>query len=105
MSDLTKIVGGLQEVNKAAATSALIVQTVGGLIGVIKNVINSGKEAGVDVDQFDVAIAGFDAAIATAQTKDAEYQAERDRQIAAQQAEAGVDADGNPVEPGAVPTS
>ncbi len=96
MSTIGKIVGGLEEVNKAAVTSTLIVETVSGLIGVIKGIITRGRESGIDVDGFDVAIASLDAAIATAQTRDAEYQQLRAEQEAAKVAE-GADLSGDAV--------
>lgn len=74
MVDLGKVTSGLKEANSALVTSTLIVTALSGLIGTIKALIGAARDNGVDVSEFDVAIAGFDAAIATAQTRSAEYQ-------------------------------
>lgn len=87
MSTLSSITKGAQDINATIATTTLIVTAIGGLVGAIKGIVDGAREQGQDVAEFEVAIASFDAALASVQTKSAEYARLRDEQRAAEAAE------------------
>jgi hypothetical protein len=87
MADMQDVTKTLRGVNEAALTTTLIVTAIGGLITTIRSLVGKAREEGVDVGEFEVAIAGFDAALASVETKSAEYNRLRDEQRAAEAAE------------------
>lgn len=77
------IVSGIKQANEGILAATLLTTAISGAIAGIKALIARAREGGVDVAEYEVASAAFEAAIAASEAKNAEYERIRAEQEAA----------------------